>query len=354
MAITSGMYSSGTYAHADFGNQHKSFKTDGYVKDSGSELEVVQSTPAAMTVSLGSGRAWIQGYWYNNSAAKTITLAAADPVYGRIDRIVLRLTPTAAPRQIVVAVLTGVASSSPTATALTQDATTYEILLAEVTVEAAETQILTADITDKRDDYTVCGVSSCKSTNFSCLITTANVDMGGMKLTNLPAPSAATDIARKAYYDSVVGSALGKNKCEVVPVYGAIPSGWLECNGASLLRASYPDLFTAFGTTFGSADGTHFNLPDLRGRMVYGADATIGTTGGANTVTLAEATTPAHTHTGCAPGTALSPGAFMTYGSGSTWYGGTSTTDYAATAGSGTSHANLPPYMALRFMVRAS
>lgn len=41
---------------------------------------------------------------------------------------------------------------------------------------------------------------------------------------------------------------------------------WLPCDGASLLRASYPDLFAAIGTTYGSADGTHFNLPDLRGR----------------------------------------------------------------------------------------
>jgi microcystin-dependent protein len=247
-----------------------------------------------------------------------------------------------------------VASSSPAAPALTQDGTTWEILLAEVDVAAAATQILDADIADMRDDYTVCGVSSCKSTDFSNIIVTEDVDMAGKKLTNLPAPSADTDIARKAYYDSVIGAALGKNKCEIVPVYGAVPSGWLECNGASLLRASYPNLFSSFGTTFGSADGTHFNLPDLRGRMVYGATSTIGTTSGAITVTLAEATTPAHTHSGCHPGTALSPGAFTTYGSGSEWYGGESTTDYAATAGSGTAHANLSPYMVLRFIVRAS
>lgn len=39
--------------------------------------------------------------------------------------------------------------------------------------------------------------------------------------------------------------------------------GELACSGNSVLRASYPDLFTAIGTTWGSVDGTHFTLPNL-------------------------------------------------------------------------------------------
>ena len=111
MAITSGMYSTGTYACGDFANMLMSFQRDGYVLDYGDELEVVQSAPAAMTVTLGSGRAWIQGYWYQNSEDKALTIAAADAIHPRIDRVVLRLTPTVAPRKIVAAVLTGVAGA---------------------------------------------------------------------------------------------------------------------------------------------------------------------------------------------------------------------------------------------------
>jgi len=44
---------------------------------------------------------------------------------------------------------------------------------------------------------------------------------------------------------------------------GSPPAGWLVCDGTSLLRASYPSLFAAIGTTYGAVDGTHFNLPDL-------------------------------------------------------------------------------------------
>jgi len=46
---------------------------------------------------------------------------------------------------------------------------------------------------------------------------------------------------------------------------------WLLCDGSSVLRSDYPDLFTVIGTTYGAVDGTHFNLPDLRGRSQVGA-----------------------------------------------------------------------------------
>ena len=41
------------------------------------------------------------------------------------------------------------------------------------------------------------------------------------------------------------------------------PAGYLQCNGASVLRASYTKLFGVIGTTFGSVDGSHFTLPTL-------------------------------------------------------------------------------------------
>lgn len=48
------------------------------------------------------------------------------------------------------------------------------------------------------------------------------------------------------------------------------PAGWLLCQGQSLLRADYPSLFAVIGTTYGSVDATHFNLPDLRVRVPVG------------------------------------------------------------------------------------
>ena len=55
-------------------------------------------------------------------------------------------------------------------------------------------------------------------------------------------------------------------------------SRWLLCDGSSLLRTDYPDLFTVIGTVYGAADGTHFNLPDLRGRAPIAAGSGPGLT----------------------------------------------------------------------------
>ena len=100
-----------------------------------------------------------------------------------------------------------------------------------------------------------------------------------------------------------------------VSVYAGIESdtqllnrGYLIANGASILRADYPELFAIIGTTYGSSDSNHFNLPDLRGRTVvgvYGSNDqnkeaefdTLGETGGAKTVTLTVNQIPSHTHT---------------------------------------------------------
>lgn len=60
----------------------------------------------------------------------------------------------------------------------------------------------------------------------------------------------------------------------VVAYAGATAPDWCVFPyGQSVLRAgTYAGLFAVIGTTYGSADGTHFNLPDMRGRTVFGDD----------------------------------------------------------------------------------
>jgi microcystin-dependent protein len=50
------------------------------------------------------------------------------------------------------------------------------------------------------------------------------------------------------------------------------PPGWLLCDGRSLKRSDYPDLFSTIGTAYGATDSSHFNLPDNRGRFLRGVD----------------------------------------------------------------------------------
>lgn len=53
--------------------------------------------------------------------------------------------------------------------------------------------------------------------------------------------------------------------------FKTVPTGYLVCNGASVSRTTYANLFAVIGTTFGKGDGsTTFKLPDLRDRYIIG------------------------------------------------------------------------------------
>ena len=54
------------------------------------------------------------------------------------------------------------------------------------------------------------------------------------------------------------------------------PAGWLECDGASIVRADFVALFDALGVTYGNVDGSTFNIPDLRGQFIRGWDNSAG------------------------------------------------------------------------------
>jgi len=55
------------------------------------------------------------------------------------------------------------------------------------------------------------------------------------------------------------------------------PTGWLECNGATISRSTYAALFSAIGTTYGAGDGSStFLLPDLRATFIRGFDNSRG------------------------------------------------------------------------------
>lgn len=61
-----------------------------------------------------------------------------------------------------------------------------------------------------------------------------------------------------------------------------LESGFLYCDGAVYLRATYPDLFAKIGTTYniGGETSLQFRVPDLRGEFIRGWDAGRGVDSG--------------------------------------------------------------------------
>ena len=109
----------------------------------------------------------------------------------------------------------------------------------------------------------------------------------------LGAPTYAND---GNYYESLDGGNLGNNPVttsgfwrfigstffsgsdpgdiKTVAHNNAPSTGWLKCNGAVVLRSSYPRLFQQIGTTWnlGSETSIQFRLPDFRGEFLRGFD----------------------------------------------------------------------------------
>lgn len=119
-------------------------------------------------------------------------------------------------------------------------------------------------------------------------------------------------------------------------------TGWMLCQGQSLLRSAYPRLFAAIGTAYGAADSTHFNVPNLKGRTLVGVDTTqtefntVGKTGGAKTHTLTASELPWANNTP----------------NGNSDLNHVELASTASSSFGGGAHNNLQPYAALHYMIK--
>ena len=158
-------------------------------------------------------------------------------------------------------------------------------------------------------------------------------------------------------------------------------------NGQAINRTVYATLFALVGTTYGAGDGsTTFNIPDLRGRTVFGLDngtgritvaggnfdgTVLGNAGGAQNHTLTTAEMPAHTHansltdpghghntlqggsgSGAQTGILCEANGFTTTGTTSVTSNTTGITITNASQGGGGAHTILPPAMVLPYILR--
>ncbi len=77
---------------------------------------------------------------------------------------------------------------------------------------------------------------------------------------------------------------------------GTVPSGWISCDGQSVSVSSYPELYSAIGTYYGSVGSpvTSFTIPDLNNQTSTFNKYITGTIGNASSWTAP--TYPFHTH----------------------------------------------------------
>ncbi len=142
------------YKAEEWAEYFASFIDNGVFPNPSTGLQVLASN--SMIITVNTGKAWINGYFYFNTSNLTITLDNADGVLNRIDRIVVRWD--LQDRVISVKVKKGTYSANPSAAAIQRDADAYELVLADVYVGAGAVSVSQANITDQRLNSTLCGL----------------------------------------------------------------------------------------------------------------------------------------------------------------------------------------------------
>lgn len=151
-----------------------------------------------------------------------------------------------------------------------------------------------------------------------------------------------------------------------------VPEGYFPCDGRTLAVQQYPALFAILGNRFGGDGRTNFKIPDLRGQFAMGMGPGPGLTprnlaasGGDQVVSLTTNQMPNHTHqmNGLDGGveTFTPENAFLPKlpGAAAKLYAKRDADQpllpmepqVLESTGGGQPHNNMPPYLALHFMI---
>jgi len=143
------------YQAADFARFHAQIIGNG-VSNTANLPDLTVSEKLNMTVLLGAGYAFANGYMYENTTALNLTHDVAEPTVDRIDRIIVRFDDTPGQRRTYALIRKGTADSL-VPPAIVRDSYIFELSVAQVKIIAGKSFIEQTEILDERTDDTVCG-----------------------------------------------------------------------------------------------------------------------------------------------------------------------------------------------------
>lgn len=109
-----------------------------------------------MTVTVKTGKAWINGFYYHNDSDLILPIDVADGVLKRIDRIVLQYS--IIDRTIRAVVRKGTFASTPEAPVMQRNADYWELAIADILIANGAISVTQSAITDLRLNDSYCGI----------------------------------------------------------------------------------------------------------------------------------------------------------------------------------------------------
>lgn len=157
MTITSGFFNS-INGDRKYDSLQMAELFDGLINDGVYETIYKQfrvSVNSGFTIQVDTGRGWFKHTWIKNDAIKLFEISIPDPIYNRIDAVVIEIDHRDIGRRDDIKVIQGTPSTSATRPTLTQTDEVYQVPLAYISVKSNASSITTSDITN------MVGTSEC-------------------------------------------------------------------------------------------------------------------------------------------------------------------------------------------------
>lgn len=142
------------YQAADFARFHGQIVGNG-VTNTPNLADLSVEPKQNMTVILGAGFMFANGYMYENTSALDLVHDVAEPDIDRIDRVVIRFDNNPAERKVYAYIKKGIPGAAPPE--IVRDGYVFEMSVAQVRIIAGKSYIEAPEITDERVDDEVCG-----------------------------------------------------------------------------------------------------------------------------------------------------------------------------------------------------
>lgn len=157
MTVTSGFFNS-INGDRKYDTLQMAELFDGLINDGVYETIYKQfrvSSNEGLTIKVDTGRGWFKHTWIKNDNLKLITLDPSEPVYQRIDAIVIQVDHRDEGRRDDIIAVKGIPAAIPDRPELSQTDDLYQVPLAYITVNSGVDAITDANITN------MVGTSSC-------------------------------------------------------------------------------------------------------------------------------------------------------------------------------------------------